>query len=75
MASTPSSVVGQRNCIFVTAHSIGHGAGAQTMVSEREMVYRVDWNFGSAAAGGGMMLSSLGKSALVNGAIIREVTA
>ena len=35
MASTPSSVVGQRNCIFVTAHSIGHGAGAQTMVSER----------------------------------------
>ena len=36
MASTPSSVVGQRNGIFVTAHSIGHGAGAQTFAKAVE---------------------------------------
>ena len=30
-ASAPSPVVGQRNCIFVTAHSIGHGLVEQLM--------------------------------------------
>ena len=56
MASTPSSVVGQRNCIFVTAHSIGHGAGAQTMVSER----------GGEVYSSGLELSGFGRWGMVS---------